>query len=650
MDIEKYINGGVVFKSLDGVFIDNDVEIGEGTIIHSGNHIEKNTVIGKNVVLHENNLIENSIVEKDCTLTRSIVKNSKIGERTSVGPYANVHSGSKIGKECRIGNFVEIKNSSVGSKTKIAHLAYVGDADIGDLTNVGCGSIFVNYDGKNKHRSRVGNSVFIGSNSNIIAPVTIEDNAYIAAGTTVTVDLPPDCLCIGRNRETIKENRSKYYKNVFTKKYFGTDGIRGIYGEFLTDDIAYMVGNYLGYSADGGQIVVGRDNRISGTALAEALTRGITDTGCNVINLSMVGTPVVAYATEITDSNYGVMITASHNPRDYNGIKIFNYDGRKLTDLEELEIENHIDKDSPVIVDKKDTITDGKEYCDSYCDYLADIVPTLVGKKIVLDLSNGALSGYARRVFETCGAEIISIGNNPDGNFINHGCGALFPDNLASKVIEEQADIGFSFDGDGDRIIVADRTGRIIDGDEILYVIADYLSKHSLLKNNTVVGTVMTNKGIEIALKNSGITLLRTPVGDHNIIEKMISKNLSLGGEQSGHIIISDILKTGDGLATAAFILKIIAETGLELSEYNRPEIYPTLCKNIVTENNRMIEKNENVKNYIKTLEREYGDAIRIILRASGTEPKLRIAVESKNKSLAEKIIENLTDYVLKIL
>lgn len=647
MKYQNHINNGVVFKSTENVYIEENVKIGEGTVIHSGNHILGNTVIGKNVVLYEDNHIQDSTVGNNCQVTKSVLKNCKIGDKTTVGPFANVHTGSVIGKECRIGNFVEIKNSTIGSKTKVAHLAYVGDANIGDLTNVGCGSIFVNYDGKNKHRSYVGNSVFIGSNSNIIAPVSIEDNAYIAAGTTVTVDLPEKCLCIGRNRETIKENRSKYFKNNFSKKYFGTDGIRGIYPEFLTDEIAYMVGNYLGYSSDGGKIVVGRDNRVSGEKLSESLIRGITDAGADVIDLSIVGTPIVAYATECAGANYGVVISASHNPKEYNGIKIFNYDGRKLSDLEEVEIESHIEKDVPYKALGTGSVSCGAEYVANYINFLKSYLPRLNNKRIVVDLSNGALTEYGQQLLSSSGATVIAIGNDCDGNKINDGCGALYPEKLSRKVVESGAFLGFAFDGDGDRIIVSDGSGRIINGDEIIYIIAKYLIDNDRLNNNTVVGTVMTNKGIELALKKSGIDLIRTPVGDHYVAEKLTSKGLSVGGEQSGHIIISELLNTGDGLATACYLLKIIAETSLDPATYPHPVQFPSISSNIVTEKKSIIEKDENLKTFIKTLESENPD-IRIILRASGTEPKLRITVEAPTEALARDIVDRISTYIQK--
>ena len=328
--IRKHINNGVIFLDFDGVYIDKDVVIGKGTKVYANNYLQGSTVIGKDCVIEAGNTINNSRIGDSVKISASNLSDCEIGSKTTVGPNAHVHTHSVIGSGCRIGNYVEIKNSTLGMGTKAAHLAYVGDADIGSNCNLGCGSIFINYDGKNKHRSVVGNSVFIGSNSNVVAPVSIEDNAYIAAGTTVTVDLPKNCMCIGRSRETVKENRSKYNKPLYVKKYFGTDGIRGVYGEFLTEEIAFLCGNRLGYSSDGGVVVVGRDNRPSGEKLAKALIEGVIKAGASVIDLGVVTTPNVAFTTVDKKANYGVAITASHNPWKYNGIKIFDYNGRKL--------------------------------------------------------------------------------------------------------------------------------------------------------------------------------------------------------------------------------------------------------------------------------------------------------------------------------
>ncbi len=257
--IKKHIDNGVIFKSTDCVYVSSETIIGEGTTIDCNNIFRGKCVIGKNVVIGDGNTLTDCTLGNNVVIQKSVVCNATIKQNTTVGPWAHVHTRSVVERDCRIGNFVEIKNSNIGINTKMAHLAYIGDCDIGAKCNIGCGVIFVNYDGKNKHRSVVGNSVFVGSNSNIIAPIKIEDNSFIAAGTTVTIDLPQNCMCIGRNREIVKENRSKYRMCDFDKKYFGTDGIRGIYGEKVNEKIAYLVGNFLGYSADKGVIILGKD-------------------------------------------------------------------------------------------------------------------------------------------------------------------------------------------------------------------------------------------------------------------------------------------------------------------------------------------------------------------------------------------------------
>ena len=216
--IQKHKENGVVFKSTEGVFISAETTIGEGSVIDCNNIFNGKCVIGKDVTINDGNTLTDCTLGNNVTITKSIVNNAVIKQNTTVGPWAHVHTGSVVERDCRIGNFVEIKNSNIGINTKMAHLAYIGDSDIGAKCNIGCGVIFVNYDGKNKHRSVIGNSVFVGSNSNIIAPIKIEDNSFIAAGTTVTIDLPKNCMCIGRNREVVKENRSKYRMCDYDKK------------------------------------------------------------------------------------------------------------------------------------------------------------------------------------------------------------------------------------------------------------------------------------------------------------------------------------------------------------------------------------------------------------------------------------------------
>ncbi|MEG1964317.1 MAG: phosphoglucosamine mutase [Clostridia bacterium] len=644
--IKKHIDKGVIFKNLENIFIDVNVIIGKGTVIFSDNHLRGNTVIGKDCLLESGNILENATIGNNVQITKSIIKNSKVGNNTTVGPNAHIHTNSVVERDCRVGNFVEIKNSTIGINTKAAHLAYVGDTDIGNQCNIGCGSIFVNYDGKNKHRSYIGDSVFIGSNSNIIAPVKIEDNAYIAAGTTVTVDLPKNCMCIGRNRETIKENRSKYRKGDYQKKYFGTDGIRGIYGEFLTDNIAFLCGNFLGYSSNCGKIVVGRDNRVSGEALSCALIEGIRKAGADVVDLGVVSTPNVAFVTSKINANYGIVLSASHNPYNYNGIKIFNYDGRKLTNIEEIEIEKHIEKGEAIIGEEYGKLTQGEKYIESYFSDLYNLTGSLQGLKIVLDCSNGASSKFAPVLFEKLGAEVISYNTSEDGMIINKNCGALYPQFCAKKVVENNADLGLSFDGDADRLIAVDNAGNIVNGDSIIYIIGKYLKSKNMLNNNTVVGTYHTNIGVEKSLNDIGIKLARTDIGDHFVMEKMLRENLLVGGEQSGHIILREFSNTGDGVLTGLYLAKLIKIQNQSLQQLDDCTHYPQVNINVITQNKNEITESEALKSFVKQLEEQLIDSGRILLRASGTEPKVRIMTECRTLVLAREIAEKIENFI----
>lgn len=644
--IKKHIQNGVIFKNLENVYIDSQVKIAKGVQIYSDNHLRGNTEIGKNCILESGNILENATIGDEVTITKSVLQNCEIGSKTTVGPDAHVHTKSVVGAGCRIGNYVEIKNATLGMGTKAAHLAYIGDVDIGNNCNIGCGTIFVNYDGKNKHRSSIGNSVFVGSNSNVIAPVSIQDNAYIAAGTTVTVDLPQNCMCIGRNRETIKENRSKYNKPDYVKKYFGTDGIRGVFGKDLTEKIAFLCGNRLGYSSDKGTIVVGRDNRPSGELLVKALKEGIIASGANVIDLGVVTTPNVAFTTVNNKANYGVVITASHNPYQYNGIKVFDYNGRKLSNIEEIEIEKHISEEKVIESEMKGNVIDGTSYVQEYIDDLCNLIGSLKGLKIVLDCSNGAISKTAEKIFTKLNADVVVYNTNLDGHFINEGCGALHPEFIKSKVLEHKANIGLCFDGDADRVIAVDENAQLVNGDSIIYIIGNYLKDEGRLNENKVVGTLHTNMGVEKSLEEKGIKLERTDIGDHFVVERMLKENLLVGGEQSGHIILREFSNTGDGVLAGLYLSKLMKIKNMPISKMNDCMQYPQENINIVTELKKDIMKDKEVLDFVANVEKEIEGKGRILFRASGTEPKIRIMAEAESVELAKDSAKKIEKYI----
>ncbi len=644
--IQKHIDNGVIFKSYENVYISEETIIGEGTIIDCNNIFNGKCVIGKNVIINDGNTLTDCTLGNNVVITKSVVNNAVIKQNTTVGPWAHIHTRSVVERDCRIGNFVEIKNSNIGINTKMAHLAYIGDCDIGAKCNIGCGVIFINYDGKNKYRSVVGNSVFVGSNSNIIAPIKIEDNSYIAAGTTVTINLPSNCMCIGRNREIVKENRSKYRMCDYDKQYFGTDGIRGIYGEKINEDIAYLVGNFLGYSADKGVIILGKDPRKSGLNLGNSLIRGITDAGCDVVDLGIVTTPSVAYVTMQTGANYGVVITASHNPSEYNGIKIFNDKGRKLLNIEEIQIEEHINKKQPIIAKSKGKVIERSELIDNYVNFVCSDLPDLSDLKVVVDCSNGASCNLAKRVFDKLNITTKFIGTDCNGDNINKNCGALFPEFCAKEVVAHGYDLGFCFDGDADRIIAIDSKGRVISGDKIIYAFAKNMKNKDMLTGNTVVGTIMTNFGLENSLQEIGINLVRTNVGDHYVVEKMLEQGFILGGESSGHIILGNKVTTGDGLLVAVNLCGLLVESKLSLNKLTDIKEYPQININLMTDKKDEIAKDSEVLDYVKDFSERLGLSGRSFVRASGTENKLRITAECSDKLLAQNTAKEIEKFI----
>lgn len=432
----------------------------------------------------------------------------------------------------------------------------------------------------------------------------------------------------------------------YNKQYFGTDGIRGIYGKDLDEKIAYLVGNFLGYSADRGVVVLGKDPRKSGLNLANALISGITDAGCNVIDLGVVTTPSVANITTRANANYGVVITASHNPSEYNGIKIFNDKGRKLLNIEEIQIEEHIKKNKPFVQKTKGKVLAEGDYIKDYIDFLCSDLPNLSSLKVVVDCSNGAATSIAKEVFKRLGTKTKFIGTSNGGDDINRDCGALFPEKCAKEVVACGYDIGFCFDGDADRIIAIDHKGKIISGDKILFAFAKDMKNKGELNNNTIVGTVMSNYGLENGLKKIGIELVRTKVGDHYVVEKMLEKGYTLGGESSGHIILGNKVTTGDGLLVALQLLKLIAQSALPLQKLVELKEYPQVNINIMTDKKQEIAKDNELIDVVDDYSGKLGEYGRAFVRPSGTENKLRITAECEDLVLAKSTAEAIAKFV----
>ena len=436
------------------------------------------------------------------------------------------------------------------------------------------------------------------------------------------------------------------------KKYFGTDGVRGIVNKDLTSELACKLGKAAMYVLPkkfNGEVnnfvFIGKDTRRSGDMLFNAISSGITSMGYDVINLDIATTPEVAYLTKNYKALCGVVISASHNPPQYNGIKFFSSQGYKLSDDIEKEIESYIEKDlqlsEPTLVG---IVLVSDIYKNDYLNYLKEIANVdMKGIRVAIDAGNGAAYKLAQDIFVSLGAEIKMLSNTPDGVNINVDCGATKPEVLSAFMKENNFDFGFTFDGDADRCLMIDELGNILDGDEIIAIMSNYFYKNNLLNNNSVVMTVMSNKGLEQYLNDRGIDLLRASVGDKYVLEKMIENESYLGGEQSGHIIIRHYATTGDGLLTAVVMSRIIAESGLKLSQIRSGmEIYPQFLLNVYVEDKSIV----NDLNYQKRVE-SYSKLInngRLFVRASGTENKIRILVEGEDKEEIKNIAKKLAD------
>ncbi len=414
--------------------------------------------------------------------------------------------------------------------------------------------------------------------------------------------------------------------------YFGTDGFRGIYGEVISPDIAYKVGNSLGGLCQHKKVIIGRDTRRSGSLLALSFASGLMSHGVEVVDIGIAPTPVIAYLTKALGYDYGIVISASHNPRCYNGIKIFDKDGFKLTEELESIIERKMLYSTNLGNDKIGRYYSRPRLIRKYKDNIVSKFERLDGLKIVIDLANGASTSTAKDLFTSLGANVIVINNGKNGKKINHKCGALYPDIISDSVKKFKADMGFAFDGDADRIIGCNEKGEIIDGDDILYILSNKLSS-----GETVVGTSMTNKGLEVALAKKNISLLRADVGDKYVVELMKNKNSKLGGETSGHIIDTDFSTTGDGVLTAINIASLVKKSGTTLSKLITFKHYPQVIKNVEVIDKYRILNSDFLSSKILSIQNLFGSDGRVLVRASGTESKIRVMCEHINQKEAEK-------------
>ncbi|WP_019768963.1 phosphoglucosamine mutase [Streptococcus sobrinus] len=441
-------------------------------------------------------------------------------------------------------------------------------------------------------------------------------------------------------------------------KYFGTDGVRGEANIELTPELAFKLGRFGGYmlsqhETERPRVFVARDTRISGEMLESALIAGLLSVGIEVYKLGVLATPGVSYLVRTEKASAGVMISASHNPAQDNGIKFFGGDGFKLDDNREAEIEVLLDDSEDKLprpsAQGLGNLVDYPEGLRKYEKFLVDSGNDLEGMKIVLDTANGAASVSARDVFLDLNADITVIGENPDGLNINDGVGSTHPEQLQEAVKKVGAEIGLAFDGDSDRLIAVDENGQIVDGDRIMFIIGKYLSEQGKLAQNTIVTTVMSNLGFHKALDAQGINKVVTAVGDRYVVEEMRKNGYNLGGEQSGHVIIMDYNTTGDGQLTAIQLTKVLKETGKTLSELaSEVTIYPQKLVNIRVENSMKDKAMEVpvIAQVIQKMEAEMAGNGRILVRPSGTEPLLRVMAEAPTTEEVDYYVDTIAKVV----
>ena len=437
-----------------------------------------------------------------------------------------------------------------------------------------------------------------------------------------------------------------------TRKYFGTDGIRGTANRFpVTPDIAMKVGMAVGLYYSNGhrqRVVIGKDTRLSGYMIENALVAGFTSVGVDVFLLGPIPTPAVAMLTRSMRADYGVMISASHNPFADNGIKLFGPDGFKLSDEAETEIETLIDSDltrklAPAADLGRATRVDG--IVDRYIEFAKQTLPRQMGfdgMRIVVDCANGAGYKAAPAALWELGADVVAIGDAPDGYNINRDVGSTATNALVQKVHEVRADVGIALDGDADRVVIIDEKGQVVDGDQLMAVVAAYWHGENRLTGNGIVATVMSNLGLERFLGGIGLSLARTPVGDRYVSEYMRANGFNVGGEQSGHIILSDFNTTGDGLIAALQVLAVVCKEGKPVSEVcHRFDPVPQILKNVRYKGGQPLD-DEAVKTMIEAARGRLGNTGRLVIRPSGTEPVIRIMGEGDDSDLVETVVDDI--------
>ncbi len=445
-------------------------------------------------------------------------------------------------------------------------------------------------------------------------------------------------------------------------RLFGTDGIRGLANRDLTVELALGLAQAAavvlgkGRIADGRRAsgrrpvaVVARDTRVSGEFIAAAVSAGLASSGVDVLDAGVIPTPAAAFLIADINADFGVMVSASHNPAADNGIKFFAQGGTKLPDVVEDRIEQALasTKLAPTGVE----VGRIRRFADAEDRYVLHLLGTmsrrLEGLHVVLDCAHGAAAGVSPEVFTDAGARVTVIGADPDGTNINDGVGSTHLDNLAAAVLEAGADLGIAHDGDADRCLAVDAQGRVVDGDQIMAIIAVSMKRRGLLKDDTLVATVMSNLGLKVAMAEHGVSMLETAVGDRYVLEALDRQGLSLGGEQSGHVIMSAHATTGDGILTGLHLMAEMDRQGKTLAELaSIMTVYPQIMVNVKGVNHHGLRANQPIADAVAAASAELGDTGRVLLRPSGTEPLVRVMVEATEQSTADRIAHELADIV----
>ena len=446
-------------------------------------------------------------------------------------------------------------------------------------------------------------------------------------------------------------------------RMFGTDGVRGVAGSELTIELAMKLGQAGAYVLTKEQehqptIIVGCDTRISGGMLASALMAGICSVGANAIFVGVMPTPAIAYLTRKHKVDAGVVISASHNPMEFNGIKFFNGEGYKLPDALEDEIEELINNNMKDVVLPIGSGVGKIEYrfdlVDQYVKFMKKCVPVdLTGMKIVIDCAEGAAHYTSVKTLEDLGAELVAIHTNPDGTNINANCGSTHMDELKARVVYEKAQVGLAFDGDADRMLAVDENGELVDGDQIMAICGLHMKEKGTLKKDTIVVTVMSNLGLTLMAQKEGVKLEKTKVGDRYVLENMMENGYNIGGEQSGHIIFLDDNTTGDGLLSALNLLRVMVETKKPLSELaSVMQVLPQALINAKVPNHKKEDYMEypEIAEAIAALEKKFNGEGRVLIRPSGTEPLVRVMIEGKDQKVIEDEARKLADLITKTM